>query len=156
MKMSNPGLLPSFSLLPFLHIFIDIILISIPWPHICIFIENFLYGFITFLNFQLRHHFLSLFFWDTLSENSHHLLYLFIHMGSGKVPHKITKPYILALRKIIAILFGSVRLLGSLITTQPILYISVAIKVGVSHERDRNKALNGWSIQKACTVILNL
>ena len=44
--MSNPNLLPSFSLLSFLHIFIDIILISIPWPHICIFIEIFLYDFI--------------------------------------------------------------------------------------------------------------
>ena len=108
MKMSNPSPLPSFSLLPFLHVFIDIILLSIPWSHVYIFIENSLYGFITFLNFQPRHHFLSLLFRVNLSENSHHLLYLFIHMDSGKVPQKITQPYILVLRKIISILFGSI------------------------------------------------
>ena len=111
MKMSNPSPLPSFSLLPFLHVFIDIILLSIPWSHVYIFIENSLYGFITFLNFQPRHHFLSLLFRVNLSENSHHLLYLFIHMDSGKVLQKITQPYILVLRKIISILFGSIILL---------------------------------------------
>ena len=92
-----PSPLPSFSLLPFLHVFIDIILLSIPWSHVYIFIENSLYGFITFLNFQPRHHFLSLLFRINLSENSHHLLYLFIHMDSGKVLQKITQPYILVL-----------------------------------------------------------